>query len=153
MKQRSNVIVTQYTKPKIKHHFNKCLFPDENNNTTGVSMTEPDMAFSLEEIILRSTRGLSAIDEKVPLYQEGTDEEIMRSITGFQPGMDLADMEALAAAHEQAAADAKAKLKAKARRLKERQQKEVADKLLGKDVQKSVDPQKVDSGQKGANEG
>lgn len=60
---------------KFKNHFNKNEFPDDGEINDMPSMTVPDMAMSMKDIMKRFASGLPIEGERVPFYG-GEDDDL-----------------------------------------------------------------------------
>lgn len=97
-----------HAKPNIRTPYNASKLPKHYEKTTGPDMTIPDQSMSIQEILVRYSRGLSTSGIKVPIYEGETD---MPDMTHW----DLADREAYMSAAAEELQDIKNKLNKKAR--------------------------------------
>lgn len=77
--------------------YNQADFPYEQEKNVAPSMTVPDMAMSLSEIMRRSSRGLDVFGNKNPKYDDDDEAYDIDFITPDFNKLDLAERQQLAA--------------------------------------------------------
>lgn len=110
--------------------YNQPDFPHEAEAAGGPSMTVPDMAMSLSEIMSRSARGLDVFGNKVPKYDDDDQDYELDFITPDFEKLDLAERQQLAEEAKAEVERLRALLNQKAAEKREADKKEADRKAL-----------------------